>query len=135
MTRESLVVDASLVVSVLIESGSAAARIVDRLADSRVHAPNHLWVEVSNVLRRRRNAGQLSAAESRIAFDGLWMLPIESWPLEVLSERVWELGANVTSYDAAYVALAEHIDAPLLTLDVRLSRAAGPKCLFEVFGQ
>ena len=85
------------------------------------------------MLRRRRNRGHLSDGEAALAFQGFWTLPIQLWPLQVLADRTWQLGHNLSSYDAAYVALAEHLHAPLLTADARLARASGPTCAIEVF--
>ena len=80
-----------------------------------------------------RNFGELTDAEALLALHELWALPIELWPQESVSERVWELGHNLTSYDASYVAIAEEIDATLLTADARLSRAPGLRCVVDVF--
>lgn len=133
MTTPAVVVDASVVVAILIQPGAVAEAMVERIEASELHAPSHLWVEVTNVLRRRRNAGQLSAAEALIAVDGLWLLPIQPWPLEIVRDRVWRLGDNLTSYDGAYVALAEHLQSSLLTSDARLARAPGVRCDVELF--
>jgi predicted nucleic acid-binding protein len=134
VTPERVVVDASVVVSLLITPGPTGELIAKRLAAAQLHAPAHLPVEVTNVLRRQRNAGALSHAEAALALRGLWSLAMELWPQEVLSDRTWELGSNLSSYDAAYVALAEQLDAPLITADARLSQAPGPTCAIEVFG-
>lgn len=88
--------------------------------------------EVSNVLRRRRNAGLLSDGEARIALDALRRLPVELWPFEAFGERAWTLGANLSTYDATYVALAERLDALLVTGDARVARAPGMRCTIEV---
>ncbi len=127
-----LVVDASAVVALLIDPSAVADRIGRRLRGAELHAPSHLPVEVTNVLRRRHHAGLLGASESGLALDGLWALPIQLWPFEVLRWRVWELGANLSSYDAAYVALAERLGATLLTQDARLSRGTGVRCAIEL---
>ncbi len=76
----------------------------------------------------------LTSAEAQLALDAFWALPIALWPLEVVRARVWELEDNLSSYDAAYVALAEHLGAPLLTGDARIGRAPGPRCAIEVVG-
>jgi predicted nucleic acid-binding protein len=135
VTPELVVVDASVVVTVLIDPGAAGEAIAARLAATRPYAPNHLPVEVANVLRRRRNAGALGETEALLALDGFASLAVELWPFEVVSARAWQLGANLSAYDAAYVALAERLDAPLLTADARLPRAPGPRCPIEVFAQ
>jgi len=95
-------------------------------------APDLLAYEVTNVLRRQRNAGRLSDAEARLALDAFRALPIELWPYAVLADRVWSLGANLSAYDAAYVALAERLDAVLLTADARIAGAPGVRCAVEV---
>lgn len=133
MTSTRAVVDASVVVNLLVDRGSRGHSAADRLASASLHAPDHLPVEVVNALRVLRNRGDVGQTEAALAIDGLWSLSIQLWPFDSLAPRAWELGGNVTSYDAAYVALAELLDAPLLTSDRRLARASGPTCLFEVF--
>jgi predicted nucleic acid-binding protein len=133
MTEEQLVVDASVVVTLLIDPGTQGEALAKRLDSAQAHAPAHLPVEVTNVLRRLRNKGTLSESEALLALRGYWSLPIELWPQETISGRTWELGQNLTAYDAAYVAIAEAIGGPLLTADARLSRAPGAKRAIEVF--
>ena len=133
MTSEQLVVDASAIVRLLIDSDRPGKAVADRIAGSRPHAPAHLPIEVTSALRQLRYAGKLAESEAVLALRGFWSLPIELWPQESISERTWELGPNLTAYDAAYVALAEKIGGALLTADARLSRAPGIKCAIEVF--
>lgn len=128
-----MVVDASAIVTLLTDPSPVAEELASRLRDRDVMAPDHLPVETTNALRRRRNAGLLTESEARLALDGLWALPIQLWPFEVLAGRAWELRDNVSSYDAAYIALAERLGAPLMTGDERLSRAPGTRCAIEVF--
>lgn len=134
MSDARVVVDASAVLYLLIGPDPGAEQLSQRFAMTAMHAPDHLAVEVSNALRRRRNRGDLGAGEAAQALQGLWSLPIQFWQFETVSARAWQLGHNVSSYDAAYVALAEQLDAPLVTADRRLARASGPACRFEVFG-
>lgn len=89
-----------------------------------------LPAECSNILRRMEFAGDLSPAEALIAHHDVNAADIELYSFAAFSERVWELRHNVTSYDAWYVALAERLGCPLVTLDLRLSRASGPRCEF-----
>ena len=117
----------------LIDPAAEAERLAARLASGALHAPSHLAVEVTNVLRRRRNAGQLSDAEANLARTAFSMLAIDYWPFEVLAERIWQLGNNESSYDAAYVTLAEQLGASLVTADARLARATSPTCAIELF--
>ena len=134
MTREQVVVDASVVVGLLIDPSARGDEIAARLESCQLHAPDHVLVEVTNVLRRLRNAASLSDAEARLGVDALASLSIQLWPWEVVATRAWQLGNNYSSYDAAYVALAEHLGIVLLTSDARLSRAPGATCPVEVFG-
>ena len=88
--------------------------------DESLHAPHLLDVEVASILRRYHLSGELSAEDGREALAGL---DIARYPHDPLLPRVWELRASVTAYDAVYLALAEVLEAPLLTLDRRLARA------------
>lgn len=132
-SRPLIVVDASAVVSLLIDPASAGAAIARRMKDSVLLAPELLPFEVANVLRRRCRAGLLSKTEAALAHDGLLELPIELWPWEVIAERAWQLGENLTSYDAAYVALAERVAATLITRDKRIAGAPDLRCDIEVY--
>lgn len=126
----TLVVDASLVVASLLNAGRDgiwARQII--LADD-VSAPHHVLVEVSNVLRKRELAGEISGDVASIAHAELLAMAIDLHPYDLLGSRVWELRHTVTAYDAAYIALAEHLEAPLTTVDLRLTRAPGPRCEF-----
>jgi predicted nucleic acid-binding protein len=125
------VVDASTVVAALIDDGPDG-RWAERILGSRVLAAPHLMpAEVANILRRAQFDGQLSPDSASLAYADLLSLRIELFPYEPFAARVWALRDNVTAYDAWYVALAEAVDAPLVTLDRRLARAAGPCCAFE----
>ncbi len=79
-------------------------------------------VEAANVLRRSVAADRLSADAAALAHADLLALPVVLFPYAPFGTRVWELHANLTAYDAWYVALAEAIDAPLATLDTQISR-------------
>ncbi len=93
-------------------------------------APAHIHVEVSNVLRRSVLARHLARDLAALIHDELVQMRIRTVAFETLAGRVWALHPNVTAYDAAYVALAEELSAPLVTLDRRLARADGPTCAF-----
>ena len=85
-----------------------------------------------NILRRFVAAGLVSREIATQAVDDISDLPITYYEADPLLPRVWALRDNLTSYDAWYVALAEALDAPLATLDLRLASAAGPNCSFLV---
>ena len=93
-------------------------------------APHLALVEATNVLRRFEREGRLGRMEAAAAARDLLQLDLELVPFTPFAERVWELRANVTSYDAWYVAVAEQCNLPLATLDQHLARATGPRCRF-----
>ena len=126
----SVVVDASVCVAALVDDGSEGRWAETLFTGAPFSAPQLLLVESTNVLRRLAAAGRLSDLDASIAHRDLLALPIELYPFEPFAERVWSLRHNVSAYDACYVALAEALDAPLATLDRKLSNAAGPRCDF-----
>ena len=132
MSRSRLVCDASAIVTVLLDSGDDGAWLARRLAAAELIAPALLPFECSNVIRRHELGGLISSDQAAQAHADLLDLPIDLFPYESLAQRVWQLRRNLTSYDAAYVALAEALDAPLVTLDRRLSEAPGITCRVEV---
>lgn len=111
----SVVIDASALLQLWLAPD--ASRLVERLQNESIQAPAHVRVEVTRVRRRQRNAGVLRGPAAKTAFDGVMRAPLRLWPFEVLAERAWELGANASSYDAAYLALAESLNLPLITHD------------------
>lgn len=126
-----IVVDASAVIDVLV--GEANETLAARLAEEAVlHAPHLLDTEVLHVLRRLELRGDLTPERSAWARDLFGRLTIDRYPHHPLSERVWELRRAVSAYDATYVALAEALDAPLVTTDERLARATGVRTTVEV---
>ena len=122
------VIDASVLVAALVDTGSAGAWAEAALGERSLVAPELLPAEASNVLRRLERAGDISTLEATSAHRDLQRLDVELFPFAPCADRVWALRNNVTSYDAWYVALAELLDCPLVTLDRRIGRAAGPKC-------
>ncbi len=123
-----VVVDASVIVSTLVDVGREGQWAEAAVADGILIGPELVLVEASNILRRLEQAGEISQQEATNAHGDLLQLDIELFPFAPFAERVWALRSNLTSYDAWYVALAEEFDCPLITLDKRLSRASGPKC-------
>jgi predicted nucleic acid-binding protein len=127
----TIVIDSSAVVAALVDTGPDGSWARAGLQANFLAAPAHLYVEVSNVLRRAVVSGRLSREVASLAHRDLVQLPVTSFPFEPLADRVWELHATVTAYDAAFVALAEELDAPLWTLDRRLVGSSGPRCTFQ----
>ncbi len=126
----SVVVDSSVVVAALIDTGANGAWAEKILEQDGLYAPEHLRLEVANVLRRFERGKEITEQEANAAFEDLIELDVELHAFEAFSERVWELRHNVAIYDGWYVALAEALDLPLATLDERLAKADGPKCRF-----
>lgn len=121
-----MVVDASVVVELLLQTADApriAGTVLSRGA--ALHAPQLLDVEVAQVIRRFALRGDISAEHGREAMALLAVMPIARYPHQPLLARIWDLRANLTAYDAAYVALAEGLRCPVVTRDTRLAQAAG----------
>jgi len=126
----SVVVDSSVVVAALVDTGENGAWAEKILERGDLYAPELLRVESANVLRRLERGKEIAEQEANAAFEDLMELDVELHAFEPFSERVWELRHNVTNYDGWYVALAEALNLPLATLDGRLVKAEGPKCRF-----
>lgn len=118
-----IVLDASAALDLLLRDSQTFERIRQRLlAEGPVAAPHLLDAEVANALRSNVRAGKVDDARAADALVDLGTLPLERHPLWPLLERVWQLRHNLSAYDATYVALAEALDAPLLTCDERLAK-------------
>lgn len=128
----TLVVDASAMIALLVDTGQKGAWAKAVTDDSALHAPHLMPVEVAEGLRRLTMVTGSDSELARRAHTRLGDMPVMLHAYPHLVSRVWELRANVTAYDAWYVALAESLDAPLITLDRRLIRATGPRCAFGV---
>ena len=126
----SVVVDSSVVVAALVDTGAHGDWAEKILELASLYAPGNLPIEVANVIRRLERGKGITEQEANGAFQDLLELDVELHGFEVFSERVWELRHNVAIYDGWYVALAEALDVPLATLDARLATAEGPKCRF-----
>ena len=127
-----LVVDASILAPVVADAGIDGRRFRRRLHGELVFGPDLLRIEVTSVLRRHANAGQLRADQAEAAMADLLAFPLRVVPTAPSLRRAWDLRGNVTTYDGCYVALAEELDCPLLTADRRLANAAGTHCTIEV---
>lgn len=127
-----LVVDASCLCEVVI-GGPGAETIRTRLdAESDQAAPHIIDAEVFGVLRREYQRGRLDLTAATQAVEDLEAWPGERFGHRLLLQRAWELRDTVRGWDAMYVALAEALDAVLLTTDRRLAAATGPTCAIEV---
>jgi predicted nucleic acid-binding protein len=126
----TLVVDSGLVVAALVDSGPVGMWADHVLATDDLAAPHLMQVEVANVLRRAAMAGEISSDTAALAHADLLSLRVELFGYEPFASRVWELRENVTAYDGWYVALAESLGAPLATVDLKLTKAAGARCAF-----
>lgn len=130
-----IVLDASAALAWLLGSGTAGpiSERIERPGET-LHAPHLFHVEVLHALRRHALRGLLSPARGVEALEDLLDVDVALYPHAPLAVRIWELRENVTAYDAAYVALAEALDAPLITSDARLARASGHNAKVEVYG-
>jgi predicted nucleic acid-binding protein len=129
-----LVVDASALVVALSDDGPDGDLVRRRLRGESLTAPELVDLEVVSVLRKQLAIGALDGRRAGLALTDLADLPLRRVPHLPLLARCWELRDNLTVYDAAYVALAEVLDAPLVTADSRLGRAPGTTCQIEVLG-
>jgi len=128
-----IVLDASAVVELVLglpRALTVAARL--RAVDQTLHAPHLLSAEVAQVVRRFERRGHVGANRGAEALTDYVDMDIEYYDHVPFMDRVWQLRANLTAYDALYVALAEALDAPLLTTDSRLRKAPGHRAEIEV---
>lgn len=128
----TIVVDASVLVAALVDDGADGAWSRDVLSEGTLAAPELALAEASNILRRLEIAGGITRSAANRAQTDLLRFDIDLFPFAPFGDRVWELRANLTSYDAWYAAIAETLGCPLATLDYRLSRASGPTCVIVV---
>ncbi len=123
-------------VSILLDPGPDAEPIRERVESpgESVHVPHLLDVEVLNVLRRQTLRGILARERGATALQDLENIKMTRYSHAPLLRRIWDLRGNVTAYDAAYIALAEALDAPLVTRDTRLAQAPGNCATVELYG-
>jgi predicted nucleic acid-binding protein len=134
-TETVLVVDTSAVLDALA-GADAPSGLIERLADDGdLHAPHLIDVEILHALRRLSLTGAMSddrAADVRADFAELALV---RYPHHDLADRIWQLRHNLTAYDAAFVALAEALAAPLVTCDARLAAASTHAVEIELFAR
>jgi len=123
-----------VIAAALADDDEDGERARSRLQGERLTAPEVLDLEVVSVIRKAFASGALSRRRAGLALADLIDLELERISHRQILARIWELHENLTPYDAAYVALAETINATLVTADRRLSRAPGPRCTIEYLG-
>lgn len=129
-----IVLDASAALDWLLQT--PAGERIERRVYSRsesLHAPHLLDLEVTQVLRRLVREAVISAQRANQAIQDLLDLQVIRYAHVVLLPRVWQLRNNLSAYDAAYLALAEMLDAPLVTRDTRLAASPAHSAIVEVF--
>jgi predicted nucleic acid-binding protein len=128
-----IVIDASVLANVVGDDGSDGQRArAEFRGAGDVVAPDLVDVETVAVLRKRWLAGTVTDRRFAAAVEDLGQLDLERYPVLRFMRRAYELRANVTAYDSAYVALAEELGCQLLTADQRLASASGPRCAIRV---
>lgn len=125
------VLDASVAVTALAEPGSPAAELLSG-DDAVFSVPSIFDAEVLSALRGLVRGGKFDGAAAEDLVTDLVVLPVDRWHLSPLLPRMWELRANLTPYDAAYVALAEMTGTVLVTGDERISASPGTRCAIQV---
>ncbi|MPZ66788.1 MAG: PIN domain-containing protein [Pseudonocardiaceae bacterium] len=127
------VIDASVLTAFYAADDPRRDTVAARLAaGDALFAPAHVDAEVVSALRGMAQQNSVLRAAVPGALRHLAGFPIRRMPLAPLLQRMWELRDNVTLYDAAYVALGERLDGPLITCDGKLTAASGPRCAFEL---
>lgn len=134
--KDDYVVDASALVLALIGKSAAADELRDQLAGMIRHAPHLIDAEVGNVLRRHELRGLVSAREAGAALEAAPYLVDHRYPhTGALAQIAWTRRANLSFYDALYVALAARLEVPLITADARISRAPDLGCRVELVNE
>jgi predicted nucleic acid-binding protein len=130
-----IVIDASAEVAILLNIGQDVEGIRGRIArpGETLHIPHLFEIEVLHALRSLTLRGTVSSERAQLALDRLRDTRFVRYPHTALTGRIWELRENLTAYDAAYIALAEALDAPLVTTDARLARASGIRAAVELY--
>ena len=123
-----IVVDASAAVAALLNAGPARLA----MAADQLHAPHLIDSEVANALRRHEASGGISPGSASKALTTWRQLGLIRYPVIGVIARVWELRANLSAYDASYVALAEALGCALVTCDGKMGRAPRLRCPITV---
>lgn len=129
-----IVLDASAIIEQLLDTPKGIQLQERCLSGSEsLHCPHLLDIEVAHVVRRYCQQGWISFERAYQAIEDLADFPLTRYAHNPFLYRIWELRENLTAYDAAYVALAELLVAPLITCDTRLASAPGHTAIIEVF--
>jgi predicted nucleic acid-binding protein len=123
-----IVADASVLVSSVLGRSSAQ----QLLEEQQIQVPTHVDIEVAQALRKHVQLGSLAVDDGWRALETYRSMAVTRHSTFAFFDRIWELRENLTAYDAAYVALAEIIECPLVTADARISRAPGLRCAVTV---
>ena len=128
-----IVVDASVIASVLVYSDDRGRKARAALGrDPEWAAPEHWKIEVFSVMRGLALGGKITHETASRAVDRISRLGVDTVPIDDLLSRMWQVKANISAYDAPYVALAERRALTLVTADGRLARAASAYCRVEL---
>lgn len=129
-----LILDASSALDLLLTLG-AHERIRERIErpGETIHAPHVIDLEIVQGLRRLTRSRRVDPERSAAALEDFCDLRLERYAAIPFVERIWQLRDNVSAFDAAYIALAEALDAPLITADAALARAPGTRARIEVY--
>ena len=129
-----IVADASVILEVLLNT-TIGAKVEKQLFAARqtIHVPHLTDLEVLQVLRRYSRTSIVSGVRSRQVIEDYRDIPFNRYPHEVLLPRIWELRHNFTPCDAAYIALAEALDSPLMTCDRAFASTRGHRAKVIVF--
>lgn len=125
---EIRVLDASVLTELLTDPSQLPVWLTQEISMCALVAPESMPAEVASALRALERSAKISPADADLALTDLTKFPGELFPFTPLAQRIWELRHNLTPYDAWYVALAEALNAPLITADQKLARAAGVRC-------
>jgi predicted nucleic acid-binding protein len=127
-----IVIDASAEIAILLNIGPEVEDVRDRIArpGETLHVPHLFEIEVLHALRRLSRRGTVSPERAQLALSRLRDTQLVRYPHATFIDRIWSLKNNLT----AYVALAEALDAPLVTMDARLAQAPGIRAAMEVYG-
>jgi predicted nucleic acid-binding protein len=122
-----IILDASAAIEFLLRAESVPELTEVLLNEETIACPVMLDLEILNVLRRQIQDKRVTKQRAEQALELYWALPLERFDTTLLSNRIWQLRNNFTSYDASYIALSEFLDVPLYTKDKKWRDQSGHK--------